>query len=393
VWQNSYEGGHNVHSKHFSLIIIAVLFLCAGTVYSADITITPSISLRGEYDDNIDFSRTNKLNDYAGTVSPALSFDYATDRLTMQGRTLFGIIRYADYNEYDRENQNHGLNFGYRLSERLNANANVSYIKDTTLDTALEETGLIERRSDRENIRAGGGLSYEINEVSNVGLDYFFTKTDYELQSYTDSDTHGISMSYNYSFNNRLDTLTLSSSYRKTDSDEDKTDNYSSSLGLAHTFGPTLQASVSAGVRYLDIEDPSGQSDTDWGWTSNISLQKSWQTTSATLGYSRDLSYSAEGEPVEVNRFSLSADHRVTREFGLRLSGSLYFTKSAGENEEEDVRYYSISPTVYYNITPDHSVELGYNYSREANRLPDDNSDIDRNIVWLALNFNFPQKW
>lgn len=367
--------------------------MCAGTVYSADVTITPSISLRGEYDDNIDFSRTNKLDDYAGTVSPALSFDYITDRFTMQGRTLFGIVRYADYNEYDRENQNHGLNLGYRLSERLNANANVSYIRDTTLDTALEETGLVERRSERENIRAGGGLAYEINEVSNVGLDYFFTTTDYDLRDYTDSDTHGLSMSYNYAFNNRLDTVTLVSSYQKTDSDEDKTDNYSSSLGLAHTFGPTLQANVSAGVRYLDIEDPSGQSETDWGWTSNISLQKSWQTTSATLGYSRDLSYSAEGEPIEVDRFSLSADHSVTREFGLRLSGSLYFTKSAGDVETENSRYYSISPAAYYNITQYHSVELGYNYSREANRLSYDNSDIDRNIVWLALNFNFPQKW
>jgi len=285
------------------------------------------------------------------------------------------------------------LNLGYRASERLTVNTDLSYTKDTTLDTTLEETGIVEQRSDRESIRAGGGLSYAINEVSNVGLDYFFTNTDYELASYTDSDTHGISLSYNYSFNNRLDTLTLSSSYRKTDSDEDKTDNYSSSLGLAHTFGQTLQANVSAGVRYLDIEDPSGQSETDWGWTSSISLQKSWQTTSATIGYSRDLSHSAEGETIEVDRFSLSADHRVTREFGLRLSGSFYITKSAGDIEEENSQYYSISPVAYYNITPYHSVEAGYNYSREANRLPHDNSDVERNMAWLALNFSFPQKW
>lgn len=99
-----------MYSKHFSLIIAAVLFLCAGAAYSADVTITPSISLRGEYDDNVDFSRTNKVDDYAGTVSPALSIDYVTDRFTMRGQTLFGIVRYADYSEYDRENQNHGLN-------------------------------------------------------------------------------------------------------------------------------------------------------------------------------------------------------------------------------------------------------------------------------------------
>jgi len=382
-----------MYFKYFSLIIIVVLLSCAEAVYSADITITPSIGIRGEYDDNIDFSRTNELDDYVGTLSPALSFDYATDRLHMGGQALFGIVRYADHSGYDREDQNHELNLRYRLSERLNVNADVSYTKDTTLGTALEETGIIEPRSDRENIRAGGGLSYEINKVSNVGLDYFFTKTDYELIGYTDLDTHGLSVPYNYAFNNRLDILTLVPSYRKTDSDEDKTDNYSCSLGLAHTFDPTLQANVSAGLRYLDIEDSSGQSETDWGWMSNISLQKSWQTTSATIGYSRNLSYSAEGETIEVNRFSLSADHRVTHKFGLRLSGSFYFTKSAGDIEEENVRYYYISPSAYYNITPHHSFEIGYRYANEYDKILPENREVDRNIVWLTVNFNFPQKW
>ena len=382
-----------MYSKYFSLIIVAVLLCWTGMVYSAEITITPSIGIGGEYDDNIGFSRTDKLDDYAGTLSPALAFDYTTSRLHIGGRALFDIVRYADYSEYDRENQNHELNFGYRLSERLNVNAALSYIKDTTLDTTLEETGIIEEWSDRESIRAAGGLSYEINEVSNVGLDYFFRKTDYELTGYTDSDRHGLSVSYDYAFNNRLDILTLVPFYQKIDTDEDKIDIYSCSLGLAHTFDPTLQANVSAGVRYLDIEDPSEQSETAWGWTSNISLQKSWQTTSATIGYSRDLSYSAEGETIEVDRFSLSVDHRVTHEFGLRLSGSLYFTKSVGDIEEENVRYYSISPSIYYNITPHHSLEIGYSYANEYDKILSDNREVDKNVVWLAANFSFPQKW
>lgn len=381
-----------MYSKQFSLIIIVVSLFCAGAVYSADITITPSISIRSEYDDNIEFSRTNRLDDYAGTVTPSLSLDFATDRFNMQERSLIGIIRYAEYSQFDKENHNHALNLGYRLSERLNLNTDASYTKDTTLDTALEETGIVERRSDRETIRAGGGLSYEINEVSNVGLDYSFTKTTYDLTALRDSDTNALSMSYDYAFNNRLDILTLVSSYRKTDFDEDKTDNYSSSLGLTHTFGPNFQAKVSAGVRYLDMEHPSGRSETDWGWTSDVSLQKSWETASANLTYSRDLNYSAGGEAVEVNRFSLSTNYRVTRDFGFRLSGSLYYTKSAGDIEEENVRYSSITPSLYYNITQNHLVELGYGFSNEANRLPNDNSDINRNIAWVALNLSFPEK-
>jgi hypothetical protein len=383
-----------MHTKSYIISIIILVFVSFGAAFAADVTLTPSIGLRGEYNDNIDFSRTSKKDDYIGTISPGLTFGYATDRLNFNARGILDVLRYSDHTEENTERQNYGLNASYQLFERLNIRANGSYVKDTTLDTELIETGLVERWSNRKHYGGGGGLSYKISEVTDIGLDYSYTKTDYDLSENTDSDSHSVSLPLNYSFNNRLDVLTLRPYYKNTDSDENKVNSYGVSLGLAHSFTETFTANVTPGVRYTETEEkPSGRSDDDWGWTADISLDKSWQTASASLGYSRDLDYTAEGETVEVNRFSLSISKMLTSRFSMRLAGSLYFTKSMGISQDKDTRYYTVAPSLNYMITENHSLALGYSYSNEHDKMLTNDQDRDRNMVWLVLNFNFPQKW
>jgi hypothetical protein len=383
-----------MHSKYYTVFII-LLFLVIpfGRSHAADVTLTPSLSLRGEYNDNIDFSRTNKQDDYIGTVSPGLTFGYATDVLNFGAQATVGVVRYLDQTNQDNETQNYGLNASYRMFERLSIRVNGSYVKDTTLDTELQETGLVERRSDRKRYGGGGGLSYQISEVLDMALNYNYTKTDYDLSDYIDSKGHSVSLPFNYSFNNRLDTFTLTPYYRNYDSDENKVDSYGLSLGLAHTFTETLKGSATAGPRYTETEDNTGKTDDGWGWTADVSLTKSWQTATASLGYTRDLNYTAEGRTVEVNRFSLATSKMLTSRFSIKLAGSLYFTKSKGISQDEDTRYYTVTPSLNYMITKNHSMELAYSYSNEYDKTLADNRELDRNTVWLVLNFNFPQKW
>ena len=385
-----------MHSKYYTVFII-LLFLVTpfGAAFAADVTLTPSLSLRGEYNDNIDFSRTNKQDDYIGTVSPGLIFGYATDRLGIGARAVVDVVRYMDQTNHDHERQNYGLDASYRIFERLSIRANGSYVKDTTLDTLLQETGLVERRSDRERYGGGGGLSFQISEVTDIGIDYSYTRTDYDLIDYTDYKSHSVSLPFNYSFNNRLDTFTIRPYYRNLeDSDEIKIDDHGLSLGLAHTFTETFTGSATVGVRYTEREEqPSGRYDDDWGGIADVSLDKSWQTASASLGYSLDLDYTAEGELVNVNRFSLSGSKMLTSRFSVLLSGSLYFTKSIGTPRNTDRRYYEVTPSLNYMITENHSLALAYIYSNEHDKMLTNDQDKDRNMVWLTLNFNFPQKW
>ncbi|MBN2687575.1 MAG: outer membrane beta-barrel protein [Deltaproteobacteria bacterium] len=376
------------------LLLFALMFLFIGPSYAAEFTVNPSLSLRGEYNDNIDFSRTNKRDDYIGTISPGLELGYGTDRINVKARAGVDFLRYHEYTDQNTERQNYTVDASYRAFERFTVNANGSYTKDTTLDSELQETGIVERRSERESYSAGGGISYRISEVSDLSINYTFSETDYDLDTYTDSEGHGVSLSYGYTFNNRLDTLSIRPYWNNTDSEDDKIDTYGLSLGLNHQFTPTFSTGINAGARYTETENNAGVTDDNWGWTADVSVTKTWQTASASLSYSHDLSYTAEGENVDVDRFSLDSHIMMTQKFGVRLSGSLYFTKSTGRiTQDRDVRYYHISPSFFYNITQHHYLELAYSYANEFDKKLTDDRELDRNMVWLTLNFNFPRTW
>ncbi|MBN2514842.1 MAG: hypothetical protein JXC33_02290, partial [Deltaproteobacteria bacterium] len=337
-----------MHIRYFQCLLILFLFITfAGNAFAADVTLTPSLGIRGEYNDNIDFSRVNKLDDYIGTVSPALSLNVATPRFTFGATAGVDVIRYNENTDRDYERQNYGLTMGYKLFERMSVNVRGSYIADTTLDTELQETGIVERRVERDYYSAGGGVSFQLTEVSDLALDYSFAKTEYDLEDFEESDSHSASLAYSHAFNNRRDVITFRPYYTNTDADEEDLDTYGFTLGLDHTFSETLRGNISGGPRYTETEHISGRTDDDWGWTAAVSLTKTWQTASAQLGYSRDLSSTAEGETVEVDRFTLTVSKMLTSRLSAQLAGSLYFTKSTGdETEDTDTRYYTVTPSL-----------------------------------------------
>jgi hypothetical protein len=380
-------------------LLIVLLAISPFLTFAADVTLTPSLGLRGEYNDNIDFSRVNKLDDYIGTVSPALSLDVATPRFTLGATAGVDVIRYNDNTDRNYERQNYGLNMGYQLFERMSVNVRGSYIADTTLDTELQETGIVERRAERDFYSAGGGVLFQLTEVSDLALDYTFTKTEYDLTGFVESDSHSASLAYSHAFNNRRDVITFrpyyrNTDYRNTDSDEDQMDTYGVTLGLAHTFTETLQGNISAGPRYTETEYISGRTDDDWGWTAAVNLTKTWQTASAQLAYSRDMYTTAEGETVEVDRVTLSVSKMLTSKLSSQLAGSLYFTKSKGnEPQDTDTRYYTVTPSFNYNFTNQVALNLAYSYANEYDKTLSNDREVDRNTVWLLLSFNFPQKW
>ena len=59
-----------------------------------DLTIVPELELRVEYDDNLDFSPKNEIDDFAGNAIPGLTLDYKTE--VLEG-SLFGELDFLKY--------------------------------------------------------------------------------------------------------------------------------------------------------------------------------------------------------------------------------------------------------------------------------------------------------
>jgi len=379
------------------------LFLLSSTLFvqpsqAAERTIVPSLGLMAEYNDNIDFDHNGiERDDFIFTVSPGLSLDYKTERTTFGATARVDVFKYADYTDEDYNRQIYGLKASHKLLERLSVRARAGYIRDTTQDSYLEDTGIITTRSTVHRYSGGAGLTYNLTEVSDLDFDYNHRQTDYTSEGDVDTQTDTAGFAYRHAFLERRYILTVAPVYTRDDSDESTVNSYSLALGLSHRFRETLVANISAGTRYSDTEyHLRDTSDTNWDWIADASVTQTWETATASIGYARNLYYSSDGDAVNVDRFYARASKRFTEQFGASLAGTLYFTKSDGNFNNEDSRYYQISPSLFYNITRDHRLELGYSYTNDRDKTLDDDfgdREIERNRVWLLMTFNFPYNW
>jgi hypothetical protein len=388
-----------IHHNRTSLLFGILFFLgffcgTCGISFSNEVTLVPSLRVAGEYDSNIGFTRTDEVDDFLGIISPGFDLTYATEIFTLRAEAVVDVYRYFDETDFDKENQYYQLGAEYQLTERWNVGATGLYYKDTTLDTFLDETGIVNEINDRIRYDIGGNTFYQVTMLDEIGLDYRYRSIDFRERGRVDYDTNSLDFIYNRFLNDRRDTLRLQPGYVYRDSDTSETDSYSFSLGWLRKYSETLNSRILLGVRYTDVSYKDDRSDYDsWGGKADINLTKKWETTSGTIGYSRDLRGNADGELVEVDRFYCNVQKRIYGRFGAGFIGRLIFSSEEGnDTSDDDTRYFLLNPSIFYNLTENHLVRLGYSYANEDDDAFDDDSISDRHRVFLGFEFNFPFK-
>jgi len=380
-------------------LLLIFLWVPCGAM-AEEITLVPSVDVTGGYDDNVYYTAIDPESDYVATVRPGFILDYDSELFNIRSRGYVDFLRYLDNSSLDRENYYALFDGGVNLTERWNLRGNFSFINDTTLDSQLEETGIVTLRTDRKRYNGGGELSYRLTEFSNARLNYDHQSTRYGSGLYENYDYDAVRLSYDYRFNNGLDLFTVLPYYGYWRSDISNVNNYGLSFGLSHTFSETLSLETFLGPRYTQTERIDGgvkTTDNNWGGTANIQLNKRWVASSVRLGYSHDLTYLSragdDAEPINVDRIFCTAGHNITSRFRVGFSGSFYITESASTFGNQDRMYVTLTPSLDYDITRNYALRLAYTYSREFNRRLETDPDQERNRVWLTFTARFPMEW
>lgn len=386
----------------FFFCINLLFFILQLPVIAADVTIIPSLSLKGEYNDNVYYDRINEVDDYIGHINPALKFDYVSELLALKANADVDFLYYSDETDLDKKNQLYELEGGYQIFERWKISGDYSYRKDTTHDSYLEETGRVTELEDVRRYIAGGGLSYEINERSDIDIDYAYSIIYYEDDSSTDHERHTIALSYNNILKNNLDIISLQPSYSHINAyssyenlDISETDTYVLAFIWTHPFNETLLLKSKLGGRYTEQSYNDERQDQDnWSGVADINLTKTAQNYSVRMGYFHDLYTDSDGDQIEVYRIYCNIDRKMTERLRFRIYGTLYRSSEdalSDNDNDEDTRFYKITPSLYYEITENHYLELGYSYSNE--NIENEIGERDRHRVWLNITFAFPKKW
>ena len=386
---------------------VTIMFFCKCLIISflsvpfiavaRDVTVVPSITLRGEYDDNVYFTRTDEISDYLAIISPGLKLDYATEVFNIRGSGLVDVLRYVDETDINTENQRYTINSGYRFMERWGLSGNFSYIKDTTLDSELEETGIVYMREDRERFNADAGLSYQVSELSDMGVTYAYSKTNYDELRLEDYDVNSISLSYNRQFNEGIDVFTIQPRYSRLSSDTRDDDGYRLTFGWTHLPSETYRLKIFLGARYTEQDYKDDRDKTsNWGGVADISLLKKAEVYSVLMGFNSDLyNEPSTGELSQVYRIYCNLTRRITERLMAGVNARLSLTQPDDKDafRDKDIWYFTVTPSLTYRLTENHSLQLSYSYQQEYNKNVEDDRRNDRNRVWLSLNFNFPKKW
>jgi len=391
-----------VSNKKFSIVFfcqfLIISFLSVPFIAVAkDVTVTPSVTLAGAYDDNVTFTRTDEISDYLGIFSPALTLDYASELFKMSGSGRVDFLRYAQENDLNYERQFYKLNGDYRFAERWKFTGDFAYTKDTTLDSELEETGIVYEREDRERFNAGAGFSYKISELSNMGAKYAYSNTDYDEEGLEDYDYNSISLSYNRLFNDGIDTFTVAPGYTRGSSDVSDVDGYRLNFGWTHLPSETYRLRIILGVRYTEQDYKDDRDDTsNWGGLADINLQKKGELYSVLIGFASDAYYRPDANDLsQVYKIYCNLTRRITERFSTGVNSRLSLAQPddpAAQNDE-DIWYFVVTPSLTYRLTEKHFLKLSYSYQQEYDKNIEDDRRRERNRVWLSLNFRFPKKW
>jgi len=376
----------------YAILIVFFLFFLL-EAFGSEITATPSLGLKVEYDDNIDFNRNNEIDDFSGSAIPGLQLNYLTELLEFNAYGEVDVKRYFDETDFNRTNQLYGFDSKYKMIERLNLLGEFEYRKDETIDSQLEETGRIFELDRRERYYADGGLRYQISELSEIGPNFSYEKTNFSSKEDDDYDLYRIALTYSKEFQNEIDTISLVPSYAKYESDTQDADGYRFEVAWKHLLGETITSDILVGARYTRIDSKDeANNDNNWGGIGKVDLTKKGETFIGNIGYYHDIRSSSQGEIIQVDRIFLNFDKRLFERYGFKFEGSGYYSRNES-GDKDKIRYFVLTPSIYYMLTENHTLELFYSYQNQVEVDEPGNPNTQRNRVWLSLKLEFPKKW
>jgi len=385
--------------------IVAVPPLRTSRVDAAELQIEPSLSLTGEYNDNIFFSSEEEA-DLITTLSPGLDLLRRSERFSGKLSGRLGIFHYLDNDDLDAVDQDYGGRMSYRFADRTRARLWAGYVQDNRPDRDIEETGLVQGNEQRERIDFGAGGVYQTSETGFADLSYRYENTDYEGPEFADSSIHTLNLLQYWSgaAGSRRWQPRLGLGYARGDFETSTVDTMSGTVGGRWDASELLWLQADFGVRYTRTDfqsvslQPPGvivateEISRDWSGVVDLTAVYTVERSSLRVGFVHDLR-NAPGRGGTVQRTELKTllEHRFTER--LRGDLDLRYIINSGEQGtvtvvETDNRSLRIQPSLAFDLDRHWSFEALYRFVLVDDRV--DDSRADQNVFFARIRWRWP---
>lgn len=412
----------NIHRRLPCLVLAAassIPLAVAPTLHAAEWVAEPSVTLRGEYDDNIRLTTLDHDDVWGTILDPSLKLSRRTELWDLNAT---GRVRAAWYSgDEDLDTVDNFLDLAAeRRFERGSLEASAGLANDTTLQNEYLDidTGLVINQIDRSRRSARLAGQYMFTEATWVEA-----SVDYSQVEYDDGLRYGL-LDYDYLTpglriihqlnpktqvfgilnHARVDYDTASELESKTDSlqlgaayDITEVWKVSGSVGMRRTETSSLvpNAVPRPGLEFLfpfiyDVVYETRDSETT-GLVYDASLTREFETGSLKLSASRSIVPSSTGSDTETTRIDINGTHRFGAQLWAQLAVSYYQSDTVGDiRTRADVDRYRIAPSLTWKLDRDLSLRAGYAYTHVKRDVAIDDT-ADSNMAFVSLGYSWPR--
>ena len=390
-------------------------FLATNPSRAAEWSMEPSVDLRTEYNDNINFTSAPHPSVWGVILSPDIKFSGTTEALNVTGGLRFNFNRYFGEQGLDTNDHILSLRSTYK-GERDVLGLNIDSVEDSTLVSELSDTGVVLARDQRRRLTANPSWSRYLTETTAITASYSYNDVNYAnnvetgLIDYRDQ-TAIVGLTYRPG---ERDLVSLTGYYDRYETNPARAlaNTYGIQVGYDRAFSETLHGSLALGSRntrstftnqalvcdgFILAGICFGNVTTvtlvtkanSTGYIFAANLDKQWETARLSAALSRSINPSGAGTLVETDHLGVTWTQHWSPTVSSSLGAGLYQSRYGGNVTASDSRYYTIEPRVSWRLTERWTLSGGYSY-RHA-KYESSGASASGNVAYLVLSYAWPK--
>jgi hypothetical protein len=363
------------------------------------ITLTPSITISEEFNDNIFQDNSNKVSDFITGFTPGVTLTIQRPEYRWNAGYNFTAEIYAKETQLSSAANRHNLIIDgfYQISPTVTFTLNETFVYDKNTNVSSPQGFSSGREGSLSNTLAPG-LSFQLTPLT--GLRLF---ANYQLQRFlgsdngsdttsdSDSDVVVVGAAVDYTFTPRLTgTASMSGSWISVRGEDDAYA-LTPQLGGTYRFTRTLSASIMAGP---SVVFQGG--DTSVSPAGDVSLSQRFKYGSFSVSYDQAVGTGGSFGGVTDNKSAaalLTLDS-LFKGFIFTLGPRYTMSDTAGSTrnrQNEEIRAINAGIDVTYQIARSIALIASYNYFHERSKVEGSPTEkIDQNRVFVGLQFGYP---
>ena len=358
------------------------------------VVVYPTLTLGGEYNDNIFLNNQQKRSDFIGSVTPGIQV--VLEGVTYRWAAGYSLTaeKYLDTSELDNavQRQNFFLTGSHRLSPQFTLTLNEVFVEDKNTNLVSTENIAIGRQKSRSNVFAPG-LLWRFDPETSLRVELGYSLQRYDDPNAASSNVYRVITDVNHTVTPRLVGI-VGYEGRYIDVERQPgVSTHTARLGATYRFtsaitgtaivGPTVLVTKKESASVSPFVDASLTSLFAWG-SATAYFSRVVGTAGGLGGTTENTSFGGV-----VQATSLLRD--LILEAGPRYS----IAQSTGGGSAIDVRSFSIDLRATYRFTSWLAGVAGYRFFMQRSDSTGTSlaGDVDQNRVFLGAQFGYPIKF